>query len=156
MKCWNVTYCIYNFIVKKIFFTLQINETIKSLIIYFHPKVKTLLFDYIKLSYCKKKIFLFSINTNIEINVKLYKWGGCKQKIIFKKYFLLGLRLRLVRLGRLVWSVRNTCMCGKVFAHYKPGWSPIRKQVAAPVANFQSLCVIDFSHCAAPSHKKSK
>ncbi|KAE9523381.1 hypothetical protein AGLY_016329 [Aphis glycines] len=35
---------------------------------------------------------------------------------------------------RLVRSVRNTCMCGKVFAHYVPRWSPIRVLVAAAVA----------------------
>ncbi|KAF0749830.1 Uncharacterized protein FWK35_00024562 [Aphis craccivora] len=34
----------------------------------------------------------------------------------------------------LVRSVRNTCMCGKVFAHYVPRWSPIRVLVAAAVA----------------------
>lgn len=31
-----------------------------------------------------------------------------------------------VGLGWLVQSVRNTCMCGNVFAHYKPGGSPIQ------------------------------
>ncbi|KAE9535290.1 hypothetical protein AGLY_008023 [Aphis glycines] len=35
---------------------------------------------------------------------------------------------------RLVRSVRNTCMCGKVFAPYVPRWSPIRVLVAAAVA----------------------
>jgi len=42
-------------------------------------------------------------------------------------------------------------MCGKVFAHYEPGWSPIREFVAAALAYSQSRRVIDFGHSTAPS-----
>ena len=62
-------------------------------------------------------------------------------------------KVNTLRLGLLVRSVRNTRMyAGKVFVHYEPWWSPIQELVAAAVAYFQSRSVINFSHCAAPSH----
>jgi len=73
-----------------------------------------------------------------------------KIKYIIIIIILLGLRLRrprslACRLIELVRLVRNTCMYGKVFAHYETGWSPIWELMAAIVA---------FSHSADLSHKK--
>jgi len=50
---------------------------------------------------------------------------------------LIGLVLGTVGLERLVRLVRNTFMCGKVFAHYEPRWSPIRELAAAVVVYFE-------------------
>jgi len=65
----------------------------------------------------------------------------------------------LVRLGWNGWvgkvgmvgMVENTYMCGKVLAHYEPGWSPIWELVAAAVTYSQSRHVIDGSQRATPS-----
>jgi len=59
---------------------------------------------------------------------------------------VVGLWLLLVR------SIRNTHICGKVFAHYEPGRSPILVLVAAAVTCYQSGRIINFSHCTTPTH----
>jgi len=95
------------------------------------------------------------------IILKLYVDQPGRVRLLFFIFFI-GLEpghycrwvLQVVQLLGLERLVCNTCMCGKVFFATK-------SRVVTHPGNFssglrltysQSRCVIDFSHCAAPSH----